>query len=81
MTNHIHCQSFIQNLLYQGSKLNDRPLFNQISKLDLNQELPRRVIGDPDRFEQMAINIITNSIQNTGFEGHIMVYTIYNQKA
>jgi signal transduction histidine kinase len=65
LVDQVNYQSLIQNVLTDGLNLIDRPLFKRLYEFDFRQSLPFRVIGDRDRFEQMAINIIVNSIQHT----------------
>ena len=40
--------------------------------------LPKKVIGDPDRLIQLALNIISNSITNTYAGGLVKVFIHYN---
>ena len=48
--------------------------------VDHNHLLPRQAIGDPDRLQQVAINIIQNAIENS-YHGKIDIHISYDWDA
>ena len=56
----------------------DHPLLKYITDLKKNRMLPQFVIGDPDRIQQVALNIISNAIKFS-FKGTIIVYVSFDK--
>lgn len=75
----VQYEQLLHSVLVSNQTIDDHPLLNYIPNIDKNQLLPRFMIGDPDRLQQVAINIIQNAIQYS-YSGNIVVYVSFDQK-
>lgn len=57
-------QRLSETLLKANSHIDKHPLFKLVSQLDRNTKLPTHCMGDPDRLQQVAINLIQNAINS-----------------
>ena len=67
-----------QNLLFHGRDIEKHPLLKHISRVNRKSLLPKYVIGDSDRLQQVLVNLIQNSITYSMPNGKVFVNFSYN---
>ena len=76
----IQYEQLIKSIAVNETLLDVHPLFRYITSGNLHQKLPEFVYGDFDRLQQVAVNIIENSILNSYEGSKVIVYVNYDHK-
>ena len=71
-------EQLLHSVMVSEKNSKDHPLLKYITDMEKNQKLPKNLIGDPERLQQVAFNIISNAIQHTN-EGSIVVYVSFDK--
>ena len=77
--NMIQYQRLKANLQQIDHQVENRPLLQRLKRIDKNKKLPINLIGDPDRLQQVIINLIQNALKNQ-YEGEIFIKLIYDEE-
>ena len=74
----VQYDQLMHSVLASNQTMEQHPLLNYIPKMEVNKKLPKNLIGDPERLQQVALNIIQNAIQYS-FDGNIIVYVSFDK--